>query len=513
MARRANFPPDRAVRIAARVCDALDYIHSNGVVHRDLKPENIMVDPEDHIKLIDFGIAGNEGSRRLTFAKLSNVMGTPDYISPEQVKGKRGDGRSDIYAVGVMLYEMLTGKVPFTGNNPFLIMNDRLLNNPVPPREIDPSISPALQEIIYRALERDPKNRYATAREFAWDLEHQDQVGVADRPETARLEGAQIALAEADTELRAAGADSDRDLHAAALGGAQDVRKCSGQSRLSNTPVVSDVSIIRSRDQREWSNVVVERELVRMRPQPDRLGFRFPLVIDESLEQFLGENIALEQELMVLFEAAQRFFERPRHGRNRLHFLRRQIVDILIERFARLDLVQHAIEARHQHGGKREIRIAGRIRRTELHALGLRARRIHRNAAGRRAVAARISQIHRRFIAGHQPFVAVRGRRNDRRKRARVLEQAADIMQRHLAQSRIAVARKQRLARLPDRLVHVHAAAVIAEDRLGHERHGLAVLIGHIADDVLVQRHVVGGFHQRVEALIDLALPAVATSW
>ena len=75
-----------------------------------MKPENIMVDPEDRIKLIDFGIAGNEGSRRLTFANLSNVMGTPDYISPEQVKGKRGDGRSDIYAMGVMLYEMLTGQ-------------------------------------------------------------------------------------------------------------------------------------------------------------------------------------------------------------------------------------------------------------------------------------------------------------------------------------------------------------------------------------------------------------------
>jgi serine/threonine-protein kinase len=110
-------------------------------------------------------------------------MGTPDYISPEQVKGKRGDGRSDIYAVGVMLYEMLTGKVPFSGNNAFLIMNDRLLNNPVPPRELDPSVSPQLQEIIYRALERDPKNRYATAREFAWDLDHQDQVGVAERAE------------------------------------------------------------------------------------------------------------------------------------------------------------------------------------------------------------------------------------------------------------------------------------------------------------------------------------------
>ena len=178
-----KLPADRACRITARICGALDYIHANGVVHRDLKPENIMVDSDDNIKLIDFGIAGHEGSRRLTFAQLSNVMGTPDYISPEQVKGKRGDGRSDIYAVGVMLYEMLTGKVPFSGANAFLTMNERLLNNPVPPREIDPSISPELQEIIYRAMERDPKNRYAHAREFAGDLEHQDQVGVAERPE------------------------------------------------------------------------------------------------------------------------------------------------------------------------------------------------------------------------------------------------------------------------------------------------------------------------------------------
>jgi serine/threonine protein kinase len=174
---------ERAVRIALGIADALAYIHSRGVVHRDLKPENIMIGPEDRIKLIDFGIAGQEGARRLTFAKLSQVMGTPEYISPEQVKGKRGDGRSDIYALGIMFYEMLTGKAPFEGPNPFAIMNDRLLNNPIPPREIDPSISPQLQEIIYRAIERDPKNRYATAAEFAHDLLHQDQVGVEERAE------------------------------------------------------------------------------------------------------------------------------------------------------------------------------------------------------------------------------------------------------------------------------------------------------------------------------------------
>ena len=180
---KRKLPIERAVDLTKKICDALDYIHRHGVVHRDLKPENIMVDDEEHVKLIDFGIAGHEGSRRLTFAKLSQLMGTPDYISPEQVKGKRGDGRSDIYALGIMFYEMLTGKVPFQGPNAFAIMNDRLLNNPIPPREIDPSIPAELQEIIYRALERDPKNRYATAKEFLWDLEHPDQVGVAERPE------------------------------------------------------------------------------------------------------------------------------------------------------------------------------------------------------------------------------------------------------------------------------------------------------------------------------------------
>lgn len=174
---------DRAVHIAIEVLQALEYIHENGVVHRDLKPENIMVDDQDRIKLIDFGIAGDTAARRLTYANFTATLGTADYISPEQVKGKRGDGRSDIYAMGIILYEMLTGKIPFTGSSPLEVMNDRLLNAPVPPSVANPAISPQLQEVLYRALERDPKNRYAKALDFAHDLEHLDEVGVEDRPE------------------------------------------------------------------------------------------------------------------------------------------------------------------------------------------------------------------------------------------------------------------------------------------------------------------------------------------
>ena len=104
---------ERAIRIAIDVLEALEYIHANGVVHRDLKPENIMVDANDNIKLIDFGIAGDAAAKRLTYANFTATLGTADYISPEQVKGKRGDGRSDIYSMGIILYEMLAGRLPF----------------------------------------------------------------------------------------------------------------------------------------------------------------------------------------------------------------------------------------------------------------------------------------------------------------------------------------------------------------------------------------------------------------
>jgi eukaryotic-like serine/threonine-protein kinase len=185
-----KLPIERAVRLTLEICDALDTMHKHGVVHRDLKPENIMVGEGDRIKIIDFGIAMKEDARRLTFTDMS-MLGTPDYISPEQVKGQRGDQRSDIYSLGAMLYEMLTGQPPFTGSNPLAVMNERVLNNPRPARDLNPDISPEIEEVLFRALERDPRHRYATAAEMAWELEHPELVGV-DEGRRVTVRGRQI---------------------------------------------------------------------------------------------------------------------------------------------------------------------------------------------------------------------------------------------------------------------------------------------------------------------------------
>lgn len=178
-----KIPPERAIRIAVSVLEALQYLHDNGVVHRALTPESIMAGGGDTIKLIDFGRASDATSRRLTYTNLTDELGTVDYIAPEQVTGKRGDARSDLFAMGVILYEMITGQLPFTGSTTVEVMKARMHSDPIPPSVAAPSVSPQLQEVIYRALEKDPKNRYARARDFAHDLLHLDRVGIEDRPE------------------------------------------------------------------------------------------------------------------------------------------------------------------------------------------------------------------------------------------------------------------------------------------------------------------------------------------
>jgi serine/threonine-protein kinase len=178
-----------ALKIASRVCEALDYLHGKGIVHRDLKPQNIMMCYDGSLRLMDFGIARGGEGRRITFTGFTPALGTPDYMAPEQVKGKRGDPRTDIYSLGAILYEMLTGHPPFEGENALVVMNARLVGDPVAPRKLNPQLSPQVEEIVLHAMERDPAKRYPSATEMKTELDAPDRVVVTGRAE--RLQAAQ----------------------------------------------------------------------------------------------------------------------------------------------------------------------------------------------------------------------------------------------------------------------------------------------------------------------------------
>ncbi len=164
--RENKLPVDRAMRLATEIAEALQHIHDNGIIHRDLKPDNVMVFADDSIKLIDFGLASLKGTRRLTFGNFSRIMGTADYISPEQVQGNRSDARSDLYALGVMLYEMLAGRTPWEGKNPFAVMKERTRNTPTPLRQLNAEVPEEIEAIVSKALRRDPRERFQSAAEF-----------------------------------------------------------------------------------------------------------------------------------------------------------------------------------------------------------------------------------------------------------------------------------------------------------------------------------------------------------
>jgi len=163
-------PPEQALDLARQVTEALAHLHGHGVVHRDIKPENILVTSDGQIKIFDFGIALDESARRLTWFGLSNPVGTPDYMAPEQIGGRRGDARTDVYAIGMLLYEMLTGKLPFVAANPHALMRLKANEEPRPPSYYVPGFDPHLEAIILKAIERAPRDRYATAAELLADL-------------------------------------------------------------------------------------------------------------------------------------------------------------------------------------------------------------------------------------------------------------------------------------------------------------------------------------------------------
>ncbi len=183
-------PEPDAVKIASRICEALDYMHKKGVVHRDLKPQNVMLCNDGTIRIMDFGIAKAERSRRLTFVGFTPAMGTPDYMAPEQVRGSRGDERTDIYSLGAILYEMATGETPFGGDSPYVIMNARVTGDAQAPRKLNPKLTPVLEEIILHAMERDPKRRYQSAAAMKGELDNYESVEMTSRH--SRLQAPQI---------------------------------------------------------------------------------------------------------------------------------------------------------------------------------------------------------------------------------------------------------------------------------------------------------------------------------
>jgi serine/threonine-protein kinase len=169
-----------ALHIARRICEAVQYMHEQRVVHYDLKPGNVMLCADGSIRLIDLGLAQPVETRRFGLRSTPPAMGTMEYVSPEQIRRKPGRTSADIYAVGGILYKMLTGTVPFSGDDPFAIGSVRLTGDPVAPRKLNPDISPQAEEIVLRALQRDPARRYPTAAAMKADL---------DAPETVRVTG------------------------------------------------------------------------------------------------------------------------------------------------------------------------------------------------------------------------------------------------------------------------------------------------------------------------------------
>jgi serine/threonine protein kinase len=162
------FPLPRVLRIMEQTCSALNFAHERNVVHRDIKPANIMLTADDTVKITDFGTA--KILQFGTVQQTSHVMGTPSYMSPEQVKGRAVDGRSDIFSLGVMLYEMITGEKPFPGQNITTVIYKIVNEEPVPPRQLNPSVHPGVSAVVMKALAKEPETRYQTCREMLEDL-------------------------------------------------------------------------------------------------------------------------------------------------------------------------------------------------------------------------------------------------------------------------------------------------------------------------------------------------------
>ncbi len=168
-----------ALRIMSRLCEAVDYLHGQQIVHYDLKPGNVLLCDDGSIRLIDFGMAHEVVRRRFAFSGSAPPIASSDYVAPEQIRRQRGQPSVDIYALGAMLYEMLTGHPPFEDDDPFVVASARQIGDPKAPRALNEAISAQAEEIVLHALRRDPSERYATVAQLKADLDDPSRVKVS----------------------------------------------------------------------------------------------------------------------------------------------------------------------------------------------------------------------------------------------------------------------------------------------------------------------------------------------
>jgi beta-lactam-binding protein with PASTA domain/predicted Ser/Thr protein kinase len=176
-----RLPARRAMEIVADVCSALDFSHRNGIVHRDIKPANVMITPQGAVKVMDFGIARAVADSSATVTQTANVIGTAQYLSPEQARGEAVDARSDVYSTGCLLYELVTGAPPFQGDSPVAVAYQHVRENPAPPSARNPDLPRAVDSIVMKALAKNQFNRYQSAGDMRADL----QRALANQPVTA----------------------------------------------------------------------------------------------------------------------------------------------------------------------------------------------------------------------------------------------------------------------------------------------------------------------------------------
>src|SRR6202451_2700538 len=184
-----KLPLERALKFATQLAGALAAAHAEDVVHRDLKPQNILLDKNDQVYIADFGLAKSYAAGAVGMTQTGAFLGTPRYMSPEQVEGKPTDGRSDLYAFGLILYEMVAGDVPFTGESTLKVMYQRLQERPKSPKSANPSIPTWLERVIMRCLEKDPEDRYQNAYEILADLQGGQSVSGLSRSTVSRISG------------------------------------------------------------------------------------------------------------------------------------------------------------------------------------------------------------------------------------------------------------------------------------------------------------------------------------